>query len=135
MPLYPLKHLFVYGINESDLAADIRAAAKDHDVDVIDDPEPQSNRFIRSDQYSFIKEGIPALAMKDGYINGTPEDKTFHDWLHTRYHAPSDDLQQPVDMAAAGRFEDVLMDLAERVADQPDRPKWNESSFFKRFAK
>ena len=31
------------------------------------DPEPQRNRFVRSDQYSFIKLGIPALAMKVGY--------------------------------------------------------------------
>jgi Zn-dependent M28 family amino/carboxypeptidase len=113
----------------------VRAAAKDQGVEVIKDPEPQRNSFIRSDQYSFIKAGIPALAMKDGYINGSPEDKTFHDWLHTRYHAPSDDLNQPVDMGAAGRFEDVLMDLAERVADDAGKPKWNEGSFFNRFAK
>lgn len=135
LPLYPLKYLIVYGVNESDLGVDIRAAAKDLGVAVIDDPEPQRNSFIRSDQYSFIKAGIPALAMKDGYINGSPEDKTFHDWLHTRYHAPSDDLNQPVGMEAAGKFEDVLMDLAERVADQPERPKWNPDSFFRRFAK
>lgn len=135
LPLYPLKYLIVYGLEESTLGDNVRAAAKDQDVEVIKDPEPQRRSFIRSDQYSFIKAGIPALAMKDGYINGSPEDKTFHDWLHTRYHAPSDDLNQPVDMGAAGRFEDVLMDLAERVADQPDRPKWNPGSFFKRFSK
>jgi Zn-dependent M28 family amino/carboxypeptidase len=135
LPLYPLKYLIVYGLEESTLGDNVRAAAKDQDVEVIKDPEPQRNSFIRSDQYSFIKAGIPALAMKDGYINGSPEDKTFHDWLHTRYHAPSDDLYQPVDMGAAGRFEDVLMDLAERVADQPNRPAWNGDSFFKRFAK
>jgi Zn-dependent M28 family amino/carboxypeptidase len=135
LPLYPLKYLIVYGVNESDLGTDIRATAKDLGVEVIDDPEPQRNSFIRSDQYSFIKAGIPALAMKDGYKNGTPEDKMFHDWLHTRYHAPSDDLNQPVDMEAAGKFEDVLMDLAERVADRPERPNWNQESFFKRFAK
>jgi Zn-dependent M28 family amino/carboxypeptidase len=134
LPLYPLKYLFVYGVNESDLASDIKPAAKDYDVQIADDPEPQANRFIRSDQYSFIKQGVPSLAMKDGYIPGTPEEKTFKDWLKTRYHAPSDDLSQPIDMQAAGKFEDVLMDLAERVANQPNRPKWNEDSFFKRFA-
>jgi Zn-dependent M28 family amino/carboxypeptidase len=135
LPLYPLKYLIVYGMNESDLGADIKAVAKDLGVEVIEDPEPQLNRFIRSDQYSFIKAGIPALAMKDGFLKDTPEDKTFHTWLTTRYHAPSDDLQQPVDLEAAGKFEDVLMHLADRVADRATKPNWNENSFFKRFAK
>jgi len=135
LPLYPLKYLIVYGVDESDLGSDIRAVAKDLGVEVIDDPEPQLNRFIRSDQYSFIKAGIPALAMKDGFLKDTPEDKIFHTWLTTRYHAPSDDLQQPVDLEAAAKFEDVLMHLADRVADRSERPHWSDRSFFKRFAK
>lgn len=134
LPLYPLKYLIVYGVNESDLGADIRAVASGLNVQVIDDPEPQLNRFIRSDQYSFIKAGVPSLAMKDGFLKDTPEDKIFHTWLTTRYHAPSDDLQQPVDLAAAGKFEDVLMQLADRVANRESRPQWNQNSFFKRFA-
>ena len=50
--------------------------------------EPQRNRFIRSDQYSFIREGVPALAMKVGYEEGSPEAKIAADWTRERYHAP-----------------------------------------------
>ena len=84
------------------------------------DPEPLRNEFIRSDQYSFIRQGIPAVAMKVGYKPGfSPEEVTAKKWLHERYHAPSDDLNQPVDLAAAGKFEDIVQDLTVMVANDP----------------
>jgi Zn-dependent M28 family amino/carboxypeptidase len=135
LPLYPLKHLTVYGVDESDLGDDIRAVGKEMNIDVQTDPEPQRNSFIRSDQYSFIRTGVPALAMKDGFVKGTPEEATFHKWLAERYHAPSDDLQQPVDLEAAGAFEEVMLRLVTEVADRPSRPQWKPDSFFKRYAK
>jgi Zn-dependent M28 family amino/carboxypeptidase len=134
LPLFPLKELMVLGLDESDLGADIRAVANELGVGVQADPEPQRNRFIRSDQYSFIKAGIPALAMKVGYEPNTPQAEIARKWTAERYHAPSDDLNQPIDRAAAGRFVNVLRTLAVRIANRPDRPKWNKDSFFKRFA-
>ena len=66
-----------------------------------DDPEPQRNVFIRSDQYSFIRDGVPSL-MKVGSKPGSKEEQIHKTWLTNRYHAPSDDLNQPVDLKAAG---------------------------------
>jgi Zn-dependent M28 family amino/carboxypeptidase len=134
LPLYPLERLTVYGLDESDLADDVRAVAKKRGIDVQPDPEPIRNSFIRSDQYSFIKEGVPALALKDGYLKGSPEEKTFKTWLTERYHAPSDDLNQPVDKEAAGLFDVVVSELLERVADRDTKPAWYEKSFFRRYA-
>ena len=133
LPLFPLKTLMVLGLDESDLGQDIRATAKDLGLRVQADLEPQRNRFVRSDQYSFIKFGIPALAMKVGYEENTPEAAIAAKWTAERYHAPSDDLNQPIDLSAAEKYIDVVRNLALRVANRADRPKWNESSFFKRF--
>ena len=66
MPLYPMKQVVVFGLEESDLADDARWIAAELGIDVQTDPQPQRNRFIRSDQYSFIRVGIPALATKIG---------------------------------------------------------------------
>ncbi len=104
-------------------------------MEVQTDREPEQNRFIRSDQYSFIRRGIPALAFKFGYEFGSPEEKIRQKWVRDRYHKPSDDLGQPVDAAAAALFDHVIADLLERVADDAARPQWNEDSFFRRFAK
>ncbi len=134
LPLFPLKMLMVLGLDESDLGGDIRATAKALGVTVQADPEPQRNRFVRSDQYSFVKAGIPALAMKVGYDANTPEAAIAAKWTAERYHAPSDDLNQPIDRSAAGKYVEVVRDLAVRIANRTDRPKWNDASFFKRFA-
>jgi Zn-dependent M28 family amino/carboxypeptidase len=135
LPLFPLKMLMVLGLDESDLGNDIRATARAAGVTVQADPEPQRNRFVRSDQYSFVKVGIPALAMKVGYDVNTPEAAVAAKWTAERYHAPSDDLSQPVDRSAAGKYIAVVRDLAVRIANRTDRPTWNESSFFRRFAR
>jgi hypothetical protein len=123
----------VLGLDESDLGNDIRATARELGLEGQADPEPQRNRFVRSDQYSFIKVGIPALAMKVGYEEKTPEAAIAAKWIAERYHAPSDDLNQPVDLAAADKFVDTISSLAVRIANRGDKPKWNESSFFRRF--
>jgi hypothetical protein len=135
LPLYPLKRLTVFGIDESDLGAEAIAVAKSMDLAPEPDPEPKRNVFIRSDQYSFIRQGIPALMFKIGYAKGTAEEATFKTWLKERYHAPSDDLNQPVDKTAAATFDLFMTRLLERVANRDARPRWNDSSFFKRFAK
>jgi Zn-dependent M28 family amino/carboxypeptidase len=134
LPLFPLKTLMVLGLDESDLGQDVRATAKAVGVSVQADPEPQRNRFVRSDQYSFIRLGIPSLAMKVGYEPNTPEAATAAKWTAERYHAPSDDLNQPIDRSAAGKYVEIVRDLAVRIANRADRPKWNDASFFKRFA-
>ena len=134
LPLFPLKWLEVQGLNESTLGDDIRVVAEQAGVKVQADKEPDRNRFIRSDQYSFIKQGVPSLAFKFGFQPGDPEEKIFKDWYTNRYHGVSDDLNQPVDLAAAAQFNDILKNTALRVADAPEEPHWAERSFFRRFA-
>jgi hypothetical protein len=135
LPLFPLKTLMVLGLDESDLGADVRAVASDLRLGVQADPEPQRFRFMRSDQYSFVRAGIPALAMKVGYDADTPEAAIAQRWTAERYHAPSDDVNQPVDTKAAADFVAVVQQLALRIANRPTRPSWNDSSFFKRFVR
>jgi len=133
LPIYPLKLLTVYGLDESSLGGLVKQVAQQEGVQVQTDPEPLRNAFIRSDQYSFIRQGIPAVAMSVGYKPGTPEATAHKKWLTERYHAPSDDINQPVDLAAAGKFEDIVQALAVKVADDLQRPQWNNDSFFRRF--
>jgi Zn-dependent M28 family amino/carboxypeptidase len=134
LPIIPLKLLTVYGLAESDLGDDITEVAQKNGVEVQPDPEPLRNLFIRSDQYSFIRDGIPSLEMKVGFDKGSPEEKINKQWLHDRYHAPSDDVNQPVDLAAAAKYENIVCDLTMRVANERRRPQWKPGSFFRRFA-
>ncbi len=134
LPLFPLRYLEVQGLNESTLGDDIRTVASAAHVEVQADKDPNANRFIRSDQYSFIRKGIPALAFKFGWIPGSPEEKIYRDWFRERYHAVGDDANQPVDAAAAAQFNSILAALLEKVADSTQPPQWKPDSFFRRFA-
>ncbi len=135
MPIFSLKKLHVQGLMESTLADDARAVGADHNIEIAVDPEPDRNSFIRTDQYSFVQAGVPALAMKFGWTADSPEYKAWRQWLAQRYHSTEDNLSQPVDTAAAAQFDSFLGDLARRVANNPGRPHYVESSFFHRFEK
>lgn len=130
LPLFPLRYIEVQGLGESTLGNDARAIGQLNDVEVQFEKQPEENRFIRSDQVNFVANGIPALAFKFGWVPDSPEMKTFNDWVKTRYHQPSDDLQQPVDKAAAAQFTSMLAQLATRVANAPGRPEWYPESSF-----
>jgi hypothetical protein len=134
LPIVPLKVLTVYGLDESDAGTAAREVAQSLGVAVQADPEPQRNAFIRSDQYNFIRHGIPALAMGVGFEKGSPEQEIFKNWRTQRYHAPSDDLNQPVDLAAAGKYEEIVRALMLRMAGDEKRPQWKSNSFFRRYA-
>lgn len=134
LPLHPLEYIMALGLEESTLRQPLEEVARRLKLKVQPDLEPQRNRFIRSDQYSFIQKGVPALALKFGYEPKSAADRIQKDWIATRYHAVSDDLSQPVDRDAAAQFNKLIEELALAVANRTERPRWNESSFFSRFA-
>jgi hypothetical protein len=133
LPIIPLKVLTVYGLAESDLGQRVKEAAQSVGVPVQPDPEPQRNIFIRSDQYNFIRHGIPSLMIDVGAVKGSPEEATLREWRHTRYHAPSDDVNQPVNLETEAKYEEVIRRLLISVADDDHRPEWKPDSFFKRY--
>lgn len=133
LPLYPLRMLTVYGLNESDLGDAVRQIGRSMSIEVQDDPAPARSIFTRSDQYNFIRRGIPAVMIDIGNRKGSREEKIEKAWREKRYHAPSDDLQQPIDRGAAASYIELMQRLAEQVANRPARPQWKADSFFKRF--
>jgi Zn-dependent M28 family amino/carboxypeptidase len=134
LPIFPLKSVIALGAEESSLGAVAAAVGEAQGLPLVPDPFPDRNSFVRSDQYSFIREGVPALAFKFGFAKGSPEAEIERQWRSTRYHAPSDDLSQPVEKLDAVRLHDFVAELGWRVANAPQRPSWGDRSFFRRFA-
>src|SRR5580658_1365520 len=134
LPIVPLKVLTIQGLGESDLGDRAGQVAQTFGVRIQADPEPERNVFIRSDQYSFVRHGVPSIMMDVGVEPGSPEQKIFKDWRTQRYHAPSDDVNQPVDLATAAKYEEIVRALLINVADDSLRPEWKPDSFFRRYA-
>jgi Zn-dependent M28 family amino/carboxypeptidase len=134
LPIVPLKVLTVYGLAESDLGDRVVQVGERLGVRVQPDPLPLLNVFIRSDQYNFVRHGVPSLMIDVGAVPGSPEAATLKAWRTERYHAPSDDANQPVDLATAAGYEEVIRTLVIEVANNPARPRWKQDSFFRRYA-
>jgi Zn-dependent M28 family amino/carboxypeptidase len=88
---------------------------------------------VRSDQYPFVRRGVPALYVGPGYV---PEDpaanasRGYLEWLRTRYHTPTDDLAQPIDWSAALLLTEFDYRLGLAVANADARPRWKPGDFF-----
>jgi len=134
LPIVPLKVLRVQGINDSTLGDRVTGITRSFDVKAVPDPEPLRNLFVRSDQYNFIRRGIPSIIMDVFYETNSPQAQTFKDWLTQRYHAPSDDIDQPVDLRSAALYEQIVRQLLVETAKDAQRPQWKADSFFKRYA-
>jgi len=134
LPIAPLKVLRIQGIADSSLGEQAAEVARSFGVKPVADPEPLRNLFIRSDQYYFIRHGVPSVIMDVFFEPGSPEQKLFKDWLTNRYHAPSDDVNQPVDLNSAALYEEIAYKLLVDTANAASAPKWNADSFFKRYS-
>ena len=135
LPIIPLKVMVIQGLAESDLGDRSASVVQSFGVKPIADPFPLHNYFVRSDQYSFVRRGVPAVALEIAAEPQTPEAQLIDSWLATRYHAPSDDTNQPVNLASASLYEEIIRDLLINIANADSRPQWKSDSFFRRFAK
>lgn len=130
---YPLGDVVLHGAEHSALGAIGHRAAARLGIAVSPDPMPEQTLFIRSDQYSFVKRGIPALFPVQGFRSSDPGldgAAFFAEWLRTRYHTPRDDIQQPLDFSAAAAAGQLLFLVGQDVAAAADRPAWHSESFF-----
>lgn len=134
LPLFRFQSFIVQGLEESNLADDLQRVANRVGIAVLSDPEPERRAFVRSDQYSFIRKGVPSISLKVGFTKDSPEHEVVKKWRKERYHAPSDDLEQPIDFESAAKFNDTYFLIVEAIANRSERPRWNHNSFFKRFA-
>jgi Zn-dependent M28 family amino/carboxypeptidase len=135
LPIVPLTVLKIKGLAESDLGEEAAQVAESLEVRAQPDLQPLRNSFIRSDQYNFVRHGIPSVNVEISFIPGSPQQQIFKDWLTNHYHAPSDDTSQPMDLSAAALYEEIVRKLLITVANSDARPHWKADSFFRRYAK
>jgi Zn-dependent M28 family amino/carboxypeptidase len=123
-PLFPLDILTMLAVNDSSLGATARAVAAPMGIRIQADPEPERGLLQRADHWPFLQIGVPATGFIFGYVRGTEAERRYRLWYRTRYHHPADDVTQPMDFAAAAKFNDFFYRLVEAVADADARPRF-----------
>jgi len=131
--LYPMKNVVALGAEHSSLRFSVERAAKKAGYRLAADPLPEENFFIRSDQYSFVLRGIPAVYLCDGpgssdpAVNGL---EVIKKWNITRYHTPLDNMEQPMNFTSAVRAAQLIFLVGYDIAQQEQIPVWNRDDFF-----
>jgi len=130
--IYPLRELVPLGAEHSTLDATVKRAADQLGIELGPDPFPQEVFFVRSDQYSFVRRGVPSLFVFMGLRSdsGVDAPARFREWLATRYHTPQDDLGQPMVIEGGARQAQLNLLVGLAVANADERPAWKAGDFF-----
>ena len=133
--LAPPADVVIHGADHSTLGAIAEAAARRLDLEVTPDPAPEQGFFVRSDQYSFVRQGIPALFPFPGTKSPDPAidaGARLQQYLTERYHQPGDDMSQPFSYEAGAIGARLNFLIGYAVAQRAERPRWNPGDFFGR---
>jgi hypothetical protein len=130
---FPMKDVVALGAEHSTLGGEVASAAKIMGFEVSPDPMPEEVSFIRSDQYSFVLQGVPAVNVEDGVKSTDPKInglEVIKKWLVTRYHTPLDNMDQPIDFDSAAKGAVMNFLVGYEVAQQERSPDWVKGDFF-----
>lgn len=131
--LTPTTDVVALGADHSDLGEFVSRAAKSAGLTMSPDPYPDEANFVRSDQYPFVRQGIPSIYIGAGYHAVDPNvdaQKLQLEWIGTRYHSPRDDMSQTLDFNVGAMVAKVALKAGEAVANRDQRPRWNAGDFF-----
>jgi Zn-dependent M28 family amino/carboxypeptidase len=130
---YTFDEVVALGGPSSSLNAVIERDASLMGLKLIPDPQPEQLGFVRNDEYSFVRRGIPSVSLGEGFQAKDPNvdgKKLSDDYVRLHYHAPSDDMSQHFDFEASVEFMQINFLVGYDVAQAPERPTWNRNDFF-----
>ncbi len=133
MFLFPLNTVTGYGAEHSTLEALTTEEARKEGFEYIPDPYPDEVYFIRSDQYSFVRQGIPSVYLAEGIGSSDPDvdgRAVLDAFFAVHYHSPTDDLSRPIEWDSALRFSRAGLRIGFRIAMEDHRPTWLAGDFF-----
>jgi len=106
-PKVPVHTLWMTGFDRSDLGAELAS----HGANLVADPHPEENFFMRSDNYSLAKRGVVAHTI--GSFG-----------LHKDYHRPSDEISK-IDFNHLITSINAMVKPLRWLVDSDFVPKWN----------
>ncbi len=133
MFLWRLEDVIAFGAEHSTLMDTVALAAEKTGVELSPDPFPQRGVFTRSDQFSFVRRGVPSIFLASGFKTsetGPNGEDEFNAFIKNHYHSPSDDSHLGFDTQSAVKMAEMNFHIGVGVANADDRPRWREDDFF-----
>jgi hypothetical protein len=90
----------------------VEEAARRLGIAVSPDPSPEQVMFIRSDHYSFVQQGAPAISLEGGFQTGDPA------------------VDGRAILDAGAQFAKLSFLISYLLAQNEKAPSWNPGDFF-----
>lgn len=137
--LYPFADLIAFGANHSSLGPVVERAAAREGIRLSPDPMPEQAIFTRSDHYTLVRKGIPAVFLMTGFESQDPAQDAAAIWgsfFSKHYHKPTDSIADLTREYGAIRYDfgaiftQINFNIALDLANDPERPYWLKQSYF-----
>ncbi len=131
--LYPFTDATALGAEHSTMGNTAALALQIVGLKMTPDTLPDEVRFVRSDQYAFIKKGIPAINLISGFGCDDPAikgEEVTRDWLRNIYHGPNDESSQKMYWESGVKLIRATFLIGLSTANADVRPQWNRGDFF-----
>jgi Zn-dependent M28 family amino/carboxypeptidase len=127
--------IVVLGADRSTLGPIVEEAARAEGLVLEGDPFPGQGYFFRSDQFSFVRRGVPAAYVEQGWtFVGRPPgwgEARHAEYNERDYHQPSDEIRPDFDYAGAVQQGRVAFRIGWQVANMREFPEWLPGAEFK----
>lgn len=131
--LYPFTDATALGAEHSSMGNTAAQALQTVGLKMTPDTLPDEVRFVRSDQYAFIRKGIPAINLISGFGCDDPNIKSeevSRDWLRNIYHGPKDESSQKMYWESGEKLIRATFLIGYYTANANVKPQWNSGDFF-----
>ncbi len=136
MPYGKTKDIVVVGYGMNDLQGYLKRAVQQQNRTVVPESHPEKGGYFRSDHFSFVKKGVPALYTETGsnYIKGGTKrgDSLAAAYTAKDYHKPSDEYRTDWNFNGMVQDLNLLYQVGEQIANSNDWPQWKENVSFKK---
>jgi Zn-dependent M28 family amino/carboxypeptidase len=126
--------VFAIGGGESDLDAVCREAAEGMGLRYIPERNAELGFFLRSDQLSFARAGIPAVWLHQGIVSKTGDKghalRKFEEYKTFRYHKVTDEMADDWDLAGTLQIVRWAQEIVRKLGERPEPPRFRPDSAF-----
>ena len=126
----PVKTFVGYGAEHSTLGAMLADVTATMRIKIVPDPKPEEKYFYRSDHYSFVERGVPALMLMGGLESMDETMKRAEAWEKSDYHNPGDVIKPDWHWEGAETVAEVMGILGWRISETEKMPAWLSTSRF-----
>lgn len=124
------------GAERSSIQEIVEQVTAEMGLEISPDPFPEKGYFFRSDQFSLVKQGIPAVYYDFGLqFRGRPEgwgqDK-MNNYTEQHYHQPSDEYDPDWSLEGAIQMGQLVYRTVYYLANQSEMPQWRPGDPFER---